>query len=181
MDDAVAAGGELAAELDLERVARVVVDQQFHCCTPRIFYDGKYFDYPLTAKDVVGRFGIWESTRCALSYLAAQTTRSGEAETFEEWVTQRFGKRLYDAFFRTSLDDVLASMGHDPTETYALLVGGATHLCVYHAVMGYYLRNYWTVVVTDGQSPLTNDARVEVRGGPASEADPQPAPAKKKP
>ena len=67
----------------------------------RIYYNGQYFDYPLTAKDVVGRLGLWESTRCAMSYLWAQATRSGEADTFEEWVTQRFGKRLYDAFFRT--------------------------------------------------------------------------------
>ncbi|HKE90129.1 MAG TPA: efflux RND transporter periplasmic adaptor subunit [Gemmatimonadales bacterium] len=38
------------------------------------------------------------------------------------------------------------------------------------------------MVVIDGQSRLTADARVEVRGGPASEADPQPASsAKQKP
>ena len=37
------------------------------------------------------------------------------------------------------------------------------------------------MVVIDGQSRLTNDARVEVRGGSTSEADPQPAQQKKKP
>jgi multidrug efflux system membrane fusion protein len=38
------------------------------------------------------------------------------------------------------------------------------------------------LVVTDGQSRLTNDARVEVRGAPSSEGDPQPAqPNPKKP
>jgi multidrug efflux system membrane fusion protein len=36
------------------------------------------------------------------------------------------------------------------------------------------------LVVTDGQSRLTADARVEVRGGISSEADPQPAPSQKK-
>ena len=34
----------------------------------RIYYKGKYFDYPLTAKDVVGRLGLVEAARCALSY-----------------------------------------------------------------------------------------------------------------
>ena len=34
----------------------------------RIYYKGKYFDYPITAKDVVGRLGLVEATRCALSY-----------------------------------------------------------------------------------------------------------------
>jgi len=67
----------------------------------RIFYNGKFFAYPLTAKDVVGRLGLWESFRCAMSYLWAQRHRSRQADTFEDWVTQRFGRRLYDAFFRS--------------------------------------------------------------------------------
>ncbi len=67
----------------------------------RIYYDGKYFSYPLTSKDVVGRLGIWESGLCALSYLWAQRHRRREADTFEEWVTARFGHRLYKAFFES--------------------------------------------------------------------------------
>ena len=67
----------------------------------RIFFNGKYFSYPITARDVVGRLGLIESTRCALSYLWAIRHRSSQAETFEEWVTARFGRRLYDAFFRS--------------------------------------------------------------------------------
>jgi protoporphyrinogen oxidase len=67
----------------------------------RIYYKGKYFSYPITAKDVVGRLGLFESTLCALSYLWASRHRKAEAETFEEWVTSRFGRRLYDAFFRS--------------------------------------------------------------------------------
>ena len=72
----------------------------------RIYYDGKYFDYPITAKDVVARLGLWESTRCALSYLWAARHRNDEAHTFEEWVTTRFGRRLYDAFFRSYTEKV---------------------------------------------------------------------------
>ena len=67
----------------------------------RIYFAGKYFSYPLTAKDVLGRLGLLESARCALSYLWAQRKRGQKAETFEDWVTARFGKRLYDAFFRS--------------------------------------------------------------------------------
>jgi len=67
----------------------------------RIYYNGKYFSYPITARDVVGRLGLLEATRCAFSYLAAARHRRVEAETFEEWVTARFGRRLYDAFFRS--------------------------------------------------------------------------------
>jgi protoporphyrinogen oxidase/predicted dehydrogenase len=67
----------------------------------RIYYNGKYFAYPITAKDVVGRLGLVESTRCALSYLWARRHRKADADTFEEWVTARFGRRLYNAFFRS--------------------------------------------------------------------------------
>ena len=67
----------------------------------RIYYDGKFFSYPLTSKDVVGRLGLWESTLCALSYLWAQRHRRRQADTFEEWVTARFGHRLYKAFFES--------------------------------------------------------------------------------
>jgi predicted dehydrogenase/protoporphyrinogen oxidase len=72
----------------------------------RIYYDGKYFDYPITAKDVVARLGLWESARCALSYLWAARHRNDDAHTFEEWVTTRFGRRLYDAFFRSYTEKV---------------------------------------------------------------------------
>jgi protoporphyrinogen oxidase len=67
----------------------------------RIYFAGKYFAYPLTAKDVLGRLGVFESARCAFSYLWAQRKRNQNQNTFEEWVTARFGKRLYDAFFRS--------------------------------------------------------------------------------
>ena len=72
----------------------------------RIYYNGKYFDYPITAKDVVARLGLWESARCALSYLWSARHRNDEANTFEDWVTSRFGRRLYDAFFRSYTEKV---------------------------------------------------------------------------
>ena len=79
----------------------------------RIYYNGQYFAYPLTAKDVLGRLGLWESTRCALSYLWSMRHRRREAETFEEWVTNRFGRRLYDAFFRTYTQKVWGIPGSE--------------------------------------------------------------------
>ncbi len=72
----------------------------------RIYYNGKFFDYPIRAKDVVGRLGLWESFRCTLSYLRSMHRRNAEAHTFEEWVTTRFGRRLYDAFFRSYTEKV---------------------------------------------------------------------------
>jgi protoporphyrinogen oxidase/predicted dehydrogenase len=85
----------------------------------RIYYDGKYFAYPLTAKDVVGRLGLLESTRCALSYLWAARHRKVEAETFEEWVTARFGRRLYDAFFRSYTEKLWGIPGSEIRSLWA--------------------------------------------------------------
>ncbi len=85
----------------------------------RIYYKGKYFDYPITAKDVVGRLGLVESARCALSYLAAIRHRRAEADTFEEWVTARFGRRLYDAFFRSYTEKLWGIPGSEIRSLWA--------------------------------------------------------------
>src|SRR5215204_5851409 len=85
----------------------------------RIYYNGKYFAYPLAAKDVVGRLGPVESTLCALSYLWAARRPKVEADTFEEWVTARFGRRLYDAFFRSYTEKLWGIPGSEIRSLWA--------------------------------------------------------------
>lgn len=65
----------------------------------------------------------------------------------EDIVVQKFS---HDAFYQTRLDEVLPKLVPDPTRCYAVVTGGAINVCVYHAVLGFYLRNYWTVVPVDG-------------------------------
>jgi protoporphyrinogen oxidase len=72
----------------------------------RIYYQGKYLAYPLQAKDVIKRLGLVESALCAVSYLWNRTKRSRDEVSFEDWVTTRFGKRLYDAFFKSYTEKV---------------------------------------------------------------------------
>ncbi len=79
----------------------------------RIYYRGAYFAYPLRAEDVVRRLGVVETGRCLLSYLAARMRRSEPPETFEDWVTSRFGHRLYDAFFREYTEKVWGIPGSE--------------------------------------------------------------------
>jgi protoporphyrinogen oxidase/predicted dehydrogenase len=79
----------------------------------RIYYDGKYFDYPLGARDVLRRLGLWESARCTLSYIWQARHRRSDAYSFEEWVTTRFGRRLYDAFFRSYTEKVWGIPGSE--------------------------------------------------------------------
>jgi len=61
-------------------------------------------------------------------------------------VVQKFS---HDPFLRQDLDEVLQKLVPDPTKYYAVVTGGAINVCVYHTVMGFHLRNYWTVVPVD--------------------------------
>lgn len=58
-------------------------------------------------------------------------------------------KFSHDCFFRKELDEALKKLVSDPTNCQVIITGGAINVCVYHATMGFYLRDYWTVVVTD--------------------------------
>ncbi|MBA2643467.1 MAG: FAD-dependent oxidoreductase, partial [Actinobacteria bacterium] len=105
----------------VERMWETIVGEEFltRPRLSRIYYDGKFFSYPLTSKDVLGRLGLWESTLCALSYLWAQRSRNKDAETFEEWVTARFGRRLYDAFFKSYTEKVWGIPGTEIRSLWA--------------------------------------------------------------
>jgi protoporphyrinogen oxidase len=72
----------------------------------RIFYQGKLFDYPLRALDALGKLGFVESVRCLASYLRARIRPVRKPATFEEWVTNQFGHRLYSIFFKSYTEKV---------------------------------------------------------------------------
>lgn len=66
----------------------------------RILYNGKLFDYPLKGFDALYKLGFLESVRCVLSYAYAALFPQKEP-TFEAWVNNAFGHRLYEIFFKT--------------------------------------------------------------------------------
>src|SRR3954447_7058716 len=67
----------------------------------RIYYDGKLYDYPLKAGNTLGNLGPVEAARCVASYLWARIRPPKNQETLEGWIVARFGKRLYQHFFKT--------------------------------------------------------------------------------
>jgi protoporphyrinogen oxidase len=79
----------------------------------RIYWNGRFLDYPLSSSDVVRKLGPAELTRCIASYLAAVPRRKGREESLEEWVSNRFGRRLYDLFFRTYTEKVWGVPGSE--------------------------------------------------------------------
>jgi protoporphyrinogen oxidase len=72
----------------------------------RIYYNKKFFYYPLRLTNALFGLGIWNSFLVGLSYLKAQLTRGGPEDTFDQWVTNRFGKRLFNIFFKTYTEKV---------------------------------------------------------------------------
>ena len=67
----------------------------------RIYYNNKFFNYPLDGMDVIRKLGPIELARCLFSYLWAAIKPKGTEDTFEDWVSNRFGMRLYTIFFKT--------------------------------------------------------------------------------
>jgi protoporphyrinogen oxidase len=72
----------------------------------RIYYKERFFDYPLKAKNALKGLGIWNAFRCVWSYIDAQLHPSPVEENLEQWVSNRFGKRLYEIFFKTYTEKV---------------------------------------------------------------------------
>ncbi|HEV2146722.1 MAG TPA: NAD(P)/FAD-dependent oxidoreductase [Longimicrobiaceae bacterium] len=72
----------------------------------RIFYDGKYFDYPLKARNALAGLGVWNSMRVVASYARSRAFPEREERNLEQWVSNRFGKRLYETFFKTYTEKV---------------------------------------------------------------------------
>jgi protoporphyrinogen oxidase len=72
----------------------------------RIYYRRRFFFYPLKPLNALAGLGFWESVAIALSYLRWQLFPYRQEETFEQWVTNRFGQRLFLTFFKTYTEKV---------------------------------------------------------------------------
>ncbi|MGB5515857.1 MAG: NAD(P)/FAD-dependent oxidoreductase [Thermoanaerobaculia bacterium] len=72
----------------------------------RIYYNDRFFDYPLKPLNALRGLGPIEAGRVGLSYLWAQWAPHPTEDNFEEWVSNRFGRRLYEVFFKTYTEKV---------------------------------------------------------------------------
>ena len=82
----------------------------------RIYYDGKFYDYPLRAVNALRNLGLVEAVRCVGSYVWARVRPPKDQHTFEGWVAGRFGWRLYRTFFKSYTEKV---WGVDASELQA--------------------------------------------------------------
>jgi len=67
----------------------------------RIFWNKRYLDYPLRGPDVIKKLGPVEVIRCMASYLRAAARRNKVDNSLEDWVSNRFGRRLFELFFKS--------------------------------------------------------------------------------
>jgi protoporphyrinogen oxidase len=66
----------------------------------------KFLDYPLRGPDVMKKLGPFDLTRALLSYIWAAMKPKGAEETYEEWVSNRFGRYLFNQFFKSYTEKV---------------------------------------------------------------------------
>jgi protoporphyrinogen oxidase len=72
----------------------------------RIYYRGRFFDYPLKPVNALMGLGPIEAVRIGFSYLRAQIAPASREVSFEDWVVNRFGRRLFEIFFKTYTEKV---------------------------------------------------------------------------
>ena len=72
----------------------------------RIYYNGRYFSYPLKAFEALKNLGPIESAMCVLSYGYARAFPHPDPKTFHQWVANQFGERLFSIFFKTYTEKV---------------------------------------------------------------------------
>ena len=72
----------------------------------RIYYNSKFFSYPLQPMNALKGLGPLEASRCALSYAYARLFPQKPEDNFEAWVSNRFGRRLFGIFFKSYTEKV---------------------------------------------------------------------------
>ena len=74
--------------------------------TTRILYNNKFFNYPISAFDTLYKLGLIESTIAFSSYLYSTNFKKNDIITFEDWIINKFGTKLYETFFKTYTEKV---------------------------------------------------------------------------
>lgn len=72
----------------------------------RIYYEGRYYSYPLRAFEALFNLGIVRSALCMASYAKAKLLPNRTVRSFEDWTVNQFGHKLYSIFFKTYTEKV---------------------------------------------------------------------------
>lgn len=85
----------------------------------RIYYKKRFYNYPLSFFNTFRNLGPVETLSCVTSYLRSCLLHPGDDKMFEGWVINRFGKRLYEIFFKTYTEKVWSIACRDISADWA--------------------------------------------------------------
>src|SRR5689334_13241162 len=93
---------------EVNRLWREVLGEELLTRTrlSRIYYDRKFFHYPLKPADALLKLGFARSCRIILSYLRAKLAPTKPERSVEDWVVNRFGRELFETFFKSYTEKV---------------------------------------------------------------------------
>jgi protoporphyrinogen oxidase len=72
----------------------------------RIYYNNKFFSYPLKPLNALTGLGLFETVRCVASYARSRLSPQLPEADLATWVSNRFGRRLFEIFFETYTEKV---------------------------------------------------------------------------
>ncbi len=72
----------------------------------RIYYEGKFYSYPLRAFEALWNLGIWRSALCMASFARWQLFPRKDPKSFQDWTINQFGEKLFSIFFKTYTEKV---------------------------------------------------------------------------
>ena len=103
----------------------------------RILYRKKFFSYPLQPIEAMRHLGFNVSSQVILSYLAARAKPIRPEDSFQDWVTNRFGKVLFSIFFKTYTEKVWGMDTKDISSDWASqrIQGMSLLTAAYHAMV----------------------------------------------
>jgi protoporphyrinogen oxidase len=105
----------------------------------RILYRGRFYSYPLRPLEALFNLGVAESALCFLSYLKARALPHKNPRSFEDWVSNQFGSRLFRIFFKTYTEKVWGMSCKEISADWA--AQRIKGLSLWSAVMGALRRN----------------------------------------
>jgi protoporphyrinogen oxidase len=93
---------------EVNRIWREILGDQFitRSRLSRIYYDHKFFYYPLRPVDALRKLGPWRAMCILASYVKARLRPIRPERSFEDWVVNRFGRLLFEIFFKTYTEKV---------------------------------------------------------------------------
>jgi protoporphyrinogen oxidase len=125
---------------EVNRIWREILGDQFitRSRMSRIYYDRKFFHYPLRPLDALSKLGPWRSARIVASYARARLRPIRPERSVEDWVVNRFGRVLFEIFFRTYTEKVWGMSTSEITADWAAqrIKGLSLTSAVWNALFG---------------------------------------------